>query len=111
MAVEKFTLSEVYQDEKNRVVADINNPIKEDTLMFVSESDNGSYQTKIMDYKTLYSSLCSSMEIQNIYETINNYNSDKIGISGDYPCFFEMYSSFHFNSKADTEGYSQSDIG
>lgn len=107
----KFTISEVYQDESNRIQADNSNPIKDDTLMLVSENDNGTYKTKALDYGTLQSSLCASLGIENIINntTINNYG-DTIGISGDYPCFFEMYSSYHFNSVGEACDFSQTDV-
>lgn len=103
---DKFTISEVYKNESNRVQADESNPIKDDTLMLVSENNDGTYKTKALDYGTLQSSLCASLDIQNIINnstTVNNYG-DTLGISGDYPCFFEMYSSYHFNSLGTADG-------
>lgn len=51
------------------------------------------------------------MDIENITNntTVNNYG-DTLGISGDYPCFFEMYSSYHYNSGGTNDPYSQDDI-
>lgn len=67
---EKFTISEVYADESTRIQASNSNPMKDDTLILVSENDGGDYKTKALDYGTLYSSLCTSMNLDGIVNDI-----------------------------------------